>query len=121
MLDQNDGWHECNEEKQHYFFRGFSLCKKHVKTAEFHHDNDPARHCETCSQRLQKLMALASSPIANTFDGINGEKIIDILDRIDTSKSTMIKEAVPENVSAVLNAGTKNKKTIQPDSKKKKK
>lgn len=115
VLGTEDGWYHIPEdEEQHYFYQNVALCTKYKDLPnESHHDNDPRIHCKTCEQKVNKLLAVASSLVGKKLSHKDMIEIINILDTIDLKKGNQGKVKYPENAVAVIGHADGKKTTIE--------
>lgn len=112
LLRPDDGWYAVKEDpQQHYFFHGISLCSKYKTIPkDAHHDNNPLVHCKPCEQKINKLLALASSIVGKKITPRDMFLLIENLDKIKLNKGLTAKEKVGEGVTAIVQSQKTGKK-----------
>jgi hypothetical protein len=103
-LKDDDGWYECPDvPQQHDFWQSVSLCRDFESIPpNAHHDNVPLRHCERCEQKVNRLMAVASSLPQRKLTMKELMNLMEQLGRIDWNKGSKVKVETPEHVCALI-------------------
>jgi len=115
ILQDEDGWHVVlTHPQQHYFWKGVSLCTLFKSIPEgSYHDNNPLIHCSKCEQKVNRLMAVASSLPNRKLTMAEIFGLMENLEKVNWNKGTSTKVRTGENVTAVITHESGDKETVQ--------